>query len=386
MASRANKPPPPIPAMEEAETTAMATIQAMLLQEEHVYCCRDFILSPQIGAGFTFVNEESLELHRAYRCTMVGWAQDVTDFMHFQRETAEYAVSFFDRFLQTASSTKSTSISSANNGNNVARRTLKDLATFRLAFIACVYTAVKMHEPTTMTPTQFSKLSKGVYSPSQIVEMEAHIVFAIQWRLNPPTALSFVREYLAVLEPLPPQPSLLAPTGKSTMTLLDLARVQFELILGDYRFVTIKKSTLALAALMNGMDSLHHHNHAVVQDEDAVKLLLDPLLQEYLRHVQTVNANDDATAATIVIATQAEIAHARSLLYQVVAAKNCPLDNSSSKSVVDDSGVTSTTATTSASSISSSSSSHLDLEKEASRHRLTACRQPSPRSASNKLF
>lgn len=273
----------------------METMQAMLLQEEHVYCCRDFILQDapqQIGAGFTFASpEERLELNRAYRCTMVGWAQDVTDFMHFQRETAEYAASYFDRFLQTASAPASAlSSTRQNNGKNVARQALQDLATFRLAFIACVYTAVKMHEPTTMTPFQFSKLSQGVYSPSQIVEMEARIVFAIHWRLNPPTALSFVRQYLTALEPLPPQPLLLAPTGKGAMTLLDLARVQLELTLGDYRFVTIKKSILALAALMNGMDSLHHHNQVVVQDEDAVKSLLDPLLQEYLQHVQQVNA------------------------------------------------------------------------------------------------
>lgn len=215
----------------------MSTLDAMLSQED-AYICKDYILRDRdCDDASSVLSEDEVLFNRACRSAMLRWCNQVIDFVKFQRETVEYALSYFDRF-QTAS----------------AMEAYRDRPNFQLAFVTCLYLAIKLHEPTTMSPEIFSRLSQGEYRIPDIEQMEATILQALAWRLNPPTTLAFVREFLALL-----------PTSQLPATLMhtvyDLAQVQTELTLEDYRFSSIRKSTVAVAALMNALESLRSDEH-----------------------------------------------------------------------------------------------------------------------------
>jgi hypothetical protein len=59
--------------------------------------------------------------------------------------------------------------------------------------------AVKIHEPEAMDPDTVSTLSRGTYSAHDIENMELQILKALEWRVNPPTSVSFARQLLALL-------------------------------------------------------------------------------------------------------------------------------------------------------------------------------------------
>lgn len=167
------------------------------------------------------------------RSRMTEWCFQVVDFCKYQRETVEIVMSYFDRFL----------------GTPEGASTLKDRKMFQLAAMTCLYTAIKIHEPEAMEPQVISGLSRGVYSADDIEDMERKILAAIRWRLNPPTTMSFVRFFAA-----------LVPDGiwadDEFESIVALAKYQTELAVGEYSFVGVNASTIAFAALSNALQAI----------------------------------------------------------------------------------------------------------------------------------
>lgn len=225
----------------EMEDT-LETIAAMLHQEATGYETRDWMqLQNQLEQ-----NEPSMpcSTHRPLhvlpepvdidcRNKMAAWCTQVVDFCKFNRETVEIAMSHLDRFLSTKA--------------GVAAR--QDRTVYQLASMASLYTAVKIHEPEAMDPKLVSNLSRGAYSPKDVENMEATILMALQWRVNPPTSMAFVRQLLKLV----PRDGM---DEEMRRTALDLAKFQTELAVNTYEFVTLKASTLAYCSLMNSLESI----------------------------------------------------------------------------------------------------------------------------------
>jgi hypothetical protein len=126
---------------------------------------------------------------------------------------------------------------------------LNDRKAFQLAAMTCLYTAIKVHEPEAIDPQMMSGLSRGVYSPKQFEAMELKIMSAIQWRVNGPTSISFVRLFLALL-----------PDGAIVNDELDaifeFAKFQTEVAVGENALVGVRASTVALAAIANALQAV----------------------------------------------------------------------------------------------------------------------------------
>jgi hypothetical protein len=167
---------------------------------------------------------------------MVRWSYSIAQVCHFQKETVEITMSIMDRYVAVHSEIL-----------------LLDAWQYQLACMACMYTASKVHESQCLTPQQMEHLSRGRFTHQQIVRKEAQILDAIQWRVNPPTAISFVQ---CLLESLPQAHNL--PNNRTTV--LEIAEAQIELALADPMFIPIKASSLALAALMNAIQSVLQHS------------------------------------------------------------------------------------------------------------------------------
>eukprot|EP00957_Ditylum_brightwellii_P069304 5261454-Ditylum_brightwellii.AAC.1 len=115
---------------------------------------------------------------------MVTWFQQIVDHCGFDRESVLIATSYLDRFLMTKSG-----VPALHNKN-----------TFQLVAMTCLYIAIKLFEPEVINPAIVSFLSENLYSEKQITEMEMVILSALQWRVQPPTALAFVRHFLALVD------------------------------------------------------------------------------------------------------------------------------------------------------------------------------------------
>lgn len=208
-------------AMEET----VETIVAMCRQERTGYSVVDYI-SRNV--------EQKLDIDRECRKKMVAWSYQVIDFCKFNRETVEIAMSYLDRFLCTPT----------------GFHALQDRSVYQLAAMASLYTAVKIHEPEAMDPALVSNLSRGTYAPNEIEEMEFIVIQSLRWRLNPPTTLSFIREFLKLT-------SIEALDEPTRIVVYELVKFQSEFAISNHDFVEVKASEKAYYAFINAMECLN---------------------------------------------------------------------------------------------------------------------------------
>jgi hypothetical protein len=212
-----------------------STLEVMRKQEESGYRGVDYLHQQQPQActmNGPQNNGASVDVDCRFR--MAEWCYQIVDFCKFKRETVCISMSYLDRFL------------SSNCGHEI----LLDRFQFQLAAMTALYTAVKIHEPEAMDPNLIASLSRGVYNKEQVEAMEFKMLNAIQWRVNPPTAVAFIHEMLNLV------PSDIL-NQDARQAVIDLAKYQAELAVPDYGFVTANASSIAFASLMNAMESIH---------------------------------------------------------------------------------------------------------------------------------
>jgi hypothetical protein len=215
-----------------------STLQVMRRQEETAYWIHESLYQSQpdnVHANGPIHTYAVVDID--CRSKMATWCYQVIDFCKFNRETASIAMNFLDRYMLT------------EQGATVRA----DRNLFQLAAMTCLYTAVKINEPEAMDPKLVSTLSRGAYSTTQVEAMEVSILSALQWRMNPPTALAFVRQFLEII------PVNLVDQGMRE-TAHDITKFQTELAVTEHDFVTVKASTIAFGSLMNSLESLQLDN------------------------------------------------------------------------------------------------------------------------------
>ena len=181
------------------------------------------------------------------RGRMLTFYYDLLEKIGSSRETAEIALSYLDRFLACP---------------EFGSQALRNKKLFQLTCTTCLYVSVKIHELQAITPNLLADLSQGIFTAQEIEEMELVLARKLQWRLNPPTSLAFVREYLELL-PL---------TDDVKFVAYDLAEHQTEVALDDPRLFCERKSIVAYMAVQNALERLQ----ANVDLSDTVGRLLLP--------------------------------------------------------------------------------------------------------------
>uniref|UniRef100_A0A7S4RL18 Cyclin-like domain-containing protein n=2 Tax=Ditylum brightwellii TaxID=49249 RepID=A0A7S4RL18_9STRA len=171
-------------------------------------------------------------LDEGCRIKMSKWFYEVIDFCQFDRDTVCIAMSYLDRFLCTRAGIPA----------------LGNRKVFQLAAMSALYMAVKLFEKDFFEPEVIADLSRNSYTETDIVDMEMVILSALQWRVQPPTPLSFIRYFLALL----PIKSEFDEEAKEM--LLHLSRLHTEIAVNGYFFVTVKPSAIAVASILNSLD------------------------------------------------------------------------------------------------------------------------------------
>lgn len=123
-----------------------------------------------------------------------------------------------------------------------------DRRTFKLISSASLHLAMKVHFPTKWKDIGklIPDLSHGDFVISDLVGMEIEIVKSLTWLLNPATAKCISVHMLSMLETEIPA---------SVLNHVSDAAIFFtELSVCDYCFVTMRKSAVAIAALLNATE------------------------------------------------------------------------------------------------------------------------------------
>lgn len=206
----------------------LATIEVMRRQEETGYHVSDYLSQLSADAAL-----ESCPVDSQCRMVMHKWCNEIVQFCKYSQETVETTMSVLDRFMAT------------QDGYSI----LLDRSQFQLAVMTALYTTVKVHEHEAMDPNLVSNLSRGAHSPEAVEAMETRMLKAIQWRMNPPTSMSFVRKILNLV----PEHLLGA---SEIQTVVDLAKFQIELAMEKYEFCMLPASSIAVASLLNAVESV----------------------------------------------------------------------------------------------------------------------------------
>jgi len=225
----------------------MSPIATMLYQEETYYRQYDNLVL-QCDKGEEYhrqTNVGPILIDADYRNQMISWCFEIIDFCKFDREIVGIAASYLDRFMK----------------NPVAANAKLDVEDFQLTTVTCLYTAMKIHAPAALSLEQVTNLSRGLYSESQIKAKEMEVLAAIGWRMNPPTAMAFVRE---LLDLIPEQHEL---EEQTTDLVYNLAKLQTERAIADSTFIPVRPSVIAYCSILNALNA-HCPDTKIVQQTD----------------------------------------------------------------------------------------------------------------------
>jgi len=147
-------------------------LQALLHQESTAYTPNPYWLHP--------TGPVDIEC----RQTMAAWMTRVLRQGRLHRETGEIALSYTDRLV----SYEMTRID------------------YQLYSMTALYTAIKCHETNALDVPTMAVLSNGAFDEEEILQAEQEMCQLLQWRLHPPTILSYIR--LCTKDKLGPAKSL----------------------------------------------------------------------------------------------------------------------------------------------------------------------------------
>mmetsp|Transcript_30682 Transcript_30682/g.64962 ORF Transcript_30682/g.64962 Transcript_30682/m.64962 type:complete len:317 (+) Transcript_30682:100-1050(+) len=223
-----------------------AEIKTMLKQEEQ-YICRDYY-----GLKGTKMTRGAIDMVSC-RAKVCQWIFHTADCARFNRETAIVAMSLMDRFL---------SLSSPR-----AKKTDHDRREYQLVALTSLYIAVKISEPIGMNPTTISHLSRGHQTEQDIISCEREILSSLRWKVNGPTPFQFTR---CILDLLPDS------TGPAVAPKLcgDSHR-QIEVAVGDYAFVPLRRSSIAVGAIINSLENVAQEDLSVEEKIQFIQLISD---------------------------------------------------------------------------------------------------------------
>lgn len=188
-------------------------IHVMLMQEYTTYSF-DFDYLSCGKRNTSNSKAHSSEISDVWRRKICEWSYDIVDHFGFDREAVTISMNFMDRFISRRFSNGGHCCENESRWDTSSdeidgdEHTSIGMSYFQLLAITCLYVAIKIHGQneryernyTTMKMSDFVALSRDMFTLRDMVEMEKCILSTLNWRLNPPTLVSFVTSFLQFLD------------------------------------------------------------------------------------------------------------------------------------------------------------------------------------------
>jgi hypothetical protein len=243
----------------------ISRLKVMRSQEQSTYSYRNYeppIFPPDPISRYN-VDESIPHLNSSWREKICHWSFNVIDHFDLSREVVAVSMSLFDRFLATR----------GNRCNG---------STALLASLTTLHIAIKVNEVRKIKLGTLANLSRGQFGPRDIEEMEWNVLTSLEWKIHPPTSMSFISHLLLLL---PPQVD-----DACKEEIYALSRYITELSVCDSAFVEINPSSVAFAAILNSLEDRKYRKFI----SSSVR---DQFVRSIERHVDLRQDNDHVTMA-----------------------------------------------------------------------------------------
>lgn len=177
--------------MEEIHRFSLVRDQLTVMLETEASYTVEFVPCTNLSAGDGPGDE--------WRRKICQWSFRVIDHFRLDREVVAAGMNILDRFL-AAHGSKSGCRCPA------CRQRSMDSSTYQLAAMCSLYIAIKAHTDTGddedasrrkhFKLSSLADLSRGMFRPSAIVSMERTILHTIEWRVSPPSPMTFCNYFL----------------------------------------------------------------------------------------------------------------------------------------------------------------------------------------------
>jgi hypothetical protein len=212
-------------------------LQAMQKLERNCYICKDYLKFPSAAHRDEkiFYTLQGANTKKAVdpqcREKIVDWIYKVVDYFNLNRQVCFYAVNYLDRFM--------------------AAHTVERL-TYKLAAMTALMMAIKLHGSQKISLKSIvSELSRGQFNFDDVIQMETVMLKTLSWRTHPPSTVEYIVKILE-LNKFTSKPI----QEFELMRVLNLAKYYAELSSFQYCFVTEDCCNVALASILNAMQSL----------------------------------------------------------------------------------------------------------------------------------
>uniref|UniRef100_A0A6U1QAG3 Cyclin N-terminal domain-containing protein n=1 Tax=Cyclophora tenuis TaxID=216820 RepID=A0A6U1QAG3_CYCTE len=155
------------------------------------------------------------------------------DDCRFTLETLEIAASIVDRYF------------ASKDGTDLASKA--DSSVIRLVYMTGLYTAIKVAEPSCVSPYMVRLWAGRQFSEDEVTAMESRMLQAIGWRVSNPTVTAFVQHCMALLT----DEFLVVPEDKTDFE--TIATYQAALSVLDHSLLNVEPSVIGLAAVKNAL-------------------------------------------------------------------------------------------------------------------------------------
>ena len=181
-------PPPPFaPASPVASSLSLTSVLSPV--DPHLVSC--MFRSEHAYQPSPFYLECHAELDACMRPVLFDWLMEVAAEFRLQRETAQLAVNYVERFL----SVRATATASATAGaaSEAGQLPVIDKANYQLLGITCLFLACKVEESRPPRAEELARTTDGACVASAICEMERCVLRALSWRLHCVTSCAWLK-------------------------------------------------------------------------------------------------------------------------------------------------------------------------------------------------
>jgi Cyclin, N-terminal domain len=239
-----------------------------------------------------------------WRRQMMEWAFLVVQSFEMDREVVAVAFNLLDRYVPLEMSRV---VRSSDGVNEDATIMLPPITRddYQLYAMTCLYTAVKVGEPypRKLAVEALVAMSRDFYTAHDVIYTERDILKVLQWRVHPPTAMTFARHFVAahlLLAASSATAAAAAPQDKDHLYAICVKIT--EMALADPSFLSFHNSTIGLAAVLHAVRLQEERSSCAtsVVAASSSSLRCKDLLEALQKsHVLSTTTATSATATTV---------------------------------------------------------------------------------------
>jgi hypothetical protein len=175
-----------------------------------------------------------------WRQRIVEWMHSITHHCDLRHEAASAATYFLD--------------------TSVSKGMVQSPADYQLVAMTAFHIALKIYDSPSTRLVKLSslvKLGNGEFDEKDVNKMECKILFLLQWRVNPPTPICFLNQYLALL-PEDTNPTTVSKIEEHSLKVIETA------ICREF-YSWMDSSVLAYAAMLLTFERMNQVEMSVSQ-------------------------------------------------------------------------------------------------------------------------